>query len=156
MSELMVQEQMVEALQGIADEASQSSNRMAQIAKMLLNITVKQTELENKIEEVSVVGEKAINRLNNLDCSNIEGTPRQRLVAIVRKYAMDKGILYNVAWGDFRRRFDLAYRTNIEARLSNYRRKYGAKGLTMPEYLERVGLIEDALRVADKMINRGR
>jgi transcription elongation factor len=43
---------------------------------------------------------------------------------------------------------------NIEQRRTHYLIKQGIKDLSYPEFLERTGLIEDALRVADKMLNK--
>ena len=107
---------------------------------------MKQKEIEQKIEVVS-------HRINNLDATNIEGTSRQRLNDIIRKYAYEKGIQYNIAWKEFRTNFNTAYHTNIEQKKTNYQGKNNVKNISYPDYLERVNLIDDALRVADKMIN---
>lgn len=141
-------------LRDLACEASQSSQRMSAIANVLVKITEHQGKLEKELDEVKKQNQVYEHRINNLDGTNITGTHRQRLNAMIRKYVHDKGILYNIGWGDFRRHFDTAYRTNIALRFENYKKSYAAKNLTLPEYLERAGLIEDALRVADKMINK--
>ncbi len=143
----------VNILADIVMESSKSSNRLATIANALIAIAKKQAMLETKVSEAEKLTEKALTRIDNIDCTNIEGTPRQRLNAMIRKYSLDKGILYNYAWKEFKRRFNLAYGTNIELRRDNYCLKNNIKSLTIPEYLERVDLIEDALRVADKMLN---
>lgn len=115
--------------------------------QVLINLELKQRQIEQKTEVLE-------HRINSLDATNIDGTPRQRLNDMVRKYAYDNGILYPQAWKDFRRNFNTAYRTNIELKKKNYQKKHGIKKITYPEYMERVGLIEDALRVADKMLNQ--
>lgn len=115
--------------------------------QLLINMELKQKEMEQKTQVLE-------HRINNLDATNINGTPRQRLNDMVRKYAYDNGILYPQAWKNFRRHFNIAYRTNIERRRQNYMEDKGIKRLSYPEYLESVGLIDDALRVADKMINQ--
>lgn len=115
--------------------------------QVLINLELKQRQIEQKTEILE-------HRVNSLDATNIDGTPRQRLNEMVRKYAYDNGLLYPQAWKTFRKSFNTAYGTNIELRKINYQEKHGIKRLTYPEYMERVGLIEDALRVADKMLNR--
>jgi len=161
MNELMKQQNLgenkdnnlVNILAEIVMESSKSSNRLATIANALMAIAKKQAMLETKLSEAEKLTEKALARIDNIDCINIEGTPRQRLNAMIRKYSLEKGIMYSHAWKEFKRRFNLAYGTNIELRRDNYCLKHNIKSLTIPEYLERVNLIEDALRVADKMLN---
>lgn len=122
-------------------------NELSPQLQLLINMELEQKKLKEKTEVLE-------HRVNSLDATNIDGTPRQRLNDMVRKYAYDNGILYPQAWKDFRRNFNTAYRTNIELKKKNYQKKHGIKKITYPEYMERVGLIEDALRVADKMLNR--
>lgn len=122
-------------------------NELSPELRLLINIELEQKQLKEKTERLE-------HRIDSLDATNIEGTPRQRLNDMVRKYAYDNGILYPQAWKDFRRNFNTAYRTNIELKKKNYQKEHGIKNLTYPEYMERIGLIEDALRVADKMLNR--
>lgn len=124
-----------------------SINELSPELRLLINMELEQKQLKEKTEKLE-------HRINNLDATNIEGTPRQRLNDMVRKYAYDNGILYPQAWKDFRKSFNTAYRTNIELKKKNYQEKHKIKELTYPEYMERVGLIEDALRVADKMLNK--
>lgn len=110
-------------------------------------------EAKRIAKEVSKNNETINHRINNLDCTNIQGTPRQRLNSMVKKYSFDKGITVPTAWKEFRKSFNTAYHTNIEQRKTNYLTKNKIKSLSFPEYLEKVGLIEDSLRVADKMLN---
>lgn len=92
-------------------------------------------------------------RIDIFDNVNIIGDPKQRLNAMIRKYAARNGLTYQQGWRDFRTAYNTAFRTNIVLVIEHYKAKHGLKALTMPEYLERVGKIEDALRVADKMLN---
>lgn len=113
-------------------------------------------QLKETKEQTAIIFEKTEqlrHRVNNLDMTEIKGTPRKRLSDMVRKYAFDNGILYSEAWHRFRSNFNKAYGTNIEQRRENYLSKNSLKKLSFPEYLERVELIEDAIRVADKMLN---
>ena len=98
--------------------------------------------------------ETAIHRIDNIDLTNIDGDLRDRLNRMVRLYAGQKGIYFNKAWKDFVQNYNYAYKTNLELRITNYCRSRGIKEISSPEYLERVGQLEDAIRVADKMLNK--
>lgn len=131
--------------------------------QVLINMELKQKQLEQELTttktQMAIATQKTQileHRVNSLDATNINGTPRQRLNDMVRKYAYENGILYPQAWKEFRRNFNTAYRTNIELKKSNYLEKHNIKQMSYPEYMERVGLIEDALRVADKMLNQSK
>lgn len=91
-------------------------------------------------------------RINNLDNINTEGDRRTRLNAIIRKYAFDNGIKNGLAWNVLKRGINRAFRMNLEKRITHHKMKHG-KQLTVPQYLEEAGLLDDALRVADKMLN---
>lgn len=93
-------------------------------------------------------------RVDNIDCTNIEGNLRDRLNRMVRLYAGQKGVYFDKAWRDFVQSYNTAFRTNLELRITNYCRSCGLKQMSTPEYLERVGQLEDAIRVADKMLNK--
>ncbi len=131
--------------------------------RFMIKMELKQNQMEQELAtaktQVAIAARKAQvleHRVNNLDATNIDGTPRQRLNDMVKKYAYENGILYPQAWKEFRSNFNTAYRTNIELKKSNYLEKHNIKQMSYPEYLERVGLIEDALRVADKMLNQSK
>ena len=106
------------------------------------------------VEQNKQVTKKLESRIDSLDCSNIEGTPQQRLNAMVKKIAFDNGLTFAQAWKDFRIAFNTAYHTNLEEKRNNYLKKNSIKNLSIPEYLTRVELIKDALRIADKMLNK--
>lgn len=118
---------------------------IAQIQEMKA-MRLQLTDTQKKVETVN-------HRINSLDCTNIQGTPQQRLNAMVRKYAYDHGIVYGKAWDEFKKMFNTSYHTNIEEKKNYYMGKQGIKSLSLPAYLTRAGLIEDSLRVADKMLN---
>lgn len=107
--------------------------------------------------EVAAVSEKTENlnhRVSSLDLTDIQGTPRQRFEAMVKKYAFDRGILIPFAWKAFDQAFNTAYHKNLTALRENYSKREGlSKTVSRPEYLETAGLIEDAIRVADKLLN---
>ncbi|HHV42814.1 MAG TPA: ORF6N domain-containing protein [Clostridiaceae bacterium] len=155
----LVQEEMVDRYFAVKNMLESLSPEL----KVLISMELKQKQLEQEITnaklQVAQTKEKTQileHRVNSLDATNINGTPRQRLNDMVRKYAYENGILYPQAWKEFRRSFNTAYRTNLETKKKNYLEKHKIKQLSYPEYLERVGLIEDALRVADKMLNQSK
>jgi hypothetical protein len=110
-------------------------------------------EIRLKAEQATQKAELANTRIDNLDCTNIQGTPQQRLNAMIRKYSYENGIIYSHGWEDFRKAYNTAYHTNVVTKCHNYCKDNHIKKLSIPAYLTRVGLIEDALRVADKMLN---
>jgi uncharacterized protein (UPF0216 family) len=103
-------------------------------------------ELKEKVQTLEY-------RIQNLDATNIEGDLQQRLNKLVRKYAFKAGIMHNVAWEHFKQAYNTAYRTNLELLMNNYKEREGVKKLTLPQYLAVTGHLEDAIRVADKMLN---
>lgn len=109
-------------------------------AQALLQAVTLLAEQEKKVQILE-------HRVNTLDGITIEGTKRQQLNAMIRKYAFDNGFTFSKAWQDFIAAFNLAYRTNLTLRVKN------TKAKSTPDYLERVGWLEDALRVADKLLN---
>lgn len=92
-------------------------------------------------------------RIENLDAVNIEGDSRQRLNKLIRKYAFKNGIRHDIAWDHFKQAYNTAFRTNLELLINNYKTREGIKKLTIPQYLSATGRLEDALRIADKMLN---
>lgn len=122
-------------------------------AQILKDIRLQLKETKEQTAVIFQKTEELGHRIDSLDMTRIKGTPRQRLTDMVKKYAFDKGMLYSEAWHKFRSNFNRAYSINIEQRRENYLSKNNIKRLSFPDYLERVGLIEDAVRVADKMLN---
>lgn len=112
-------------------------------------------QLRGQVEEVAAATKTLTHRVESLDLIDIKGTPRQRLNAMVRKYAHQNKILFKQGWRDFVSAYNTAYNTNLNLR-KTLREAATAKEMTMPEFLEVVGEIEDALRVADKMLNSSR
>lgn len=138
-----VQEEMIDNYFTVMNTLSNLSPQL----QLMIQMELKQKEIAQKQQILE-------HRLNNLDATNIDGTPRQRLSTLIRKYAFERGVPHNIAWQEFRSRFNRAYGMNIEQRKQNYLIKQNIRDISYPEYLERVGLIQDALRVADKMVNK--
>lgn len=110
-------------------------------------------ELKNKMDKVEAITENLNHRVSNLDCVNIDGTPRQRLNAMIKKYSFEKGINFGSAWGDFTKHYNTAFETNIKLGIYHYKAKNHIKNMSVPEFLEVTGQMQDALRIADKMLN---
>lgn len=117
----------------------QAVNILAEHEQKLLAIEEKQQTLQYRIE--------------NLDAVNIDGDLQQRLNKMIRKYAYKNGIRYDTAWEHFKQAYNTAFRTNLELLINNYKSREGIKKLTIPQYLSRTDRLEDALRIADKMLN---
>lgn len=112
---------------------------------------VRQLEEQNK--QLEKLTSTLSHRMDNYDTTNIEGTPRQRLNKMVRRYATQEGIPYAHAWKEFVSSFNIGFSTNLEARRNHHMNKIG-KDVSRPEFLEEIGMIEDAVRIADKMLNK--
>lgn len=110
-------------------------------------------ELKAKVAQLEEQTTAAHHRIDNLDKIDIIGDQQQRLNAMIKKYAFSRGLTFPQAWKDFRQAFNTAYRTNLKLLIENYKFKHGIKELSAPEYLARVGRLEDAIRVADKLLN---
>lgn len=98
--------------------------------------------------------ETVAHRIDNIDCTNIQGDLRDRFNKMIRLYATKKGIYFNKGYRDFIQAYNTAYRTNLELRMTNYCKSKGVKDISTPAYLEESGQLEDAIRVADKMLNQ--
>ena len=120
----------------------------------LEEITLQQSKIlwdhkqrQERLEEQQRILEARMNNFDNVELEN----PRQKLRAMINRYAYDTGSNFNKAWTTFTRKFNNAYHTNLKARITNYQNKFGKKP-SRPEYLELAGQLEDAIRVADKML----
>jgi phage regulator Rha-like protein len=119
----------------------------------LVALELRQKQLEKELEEAKKQVTAVQHRLDNIDRIDTIGDLRQRLNRMIQRYARQNGIPFNYAWKDFVQAFNTAYRTNLELRRQNYINKTG-KDVSRPQFLEEMGLLEDAIRVADKMLNR--
>lgn len=129
----------LEVLQGAINQMVAQEQRVIQLEQK-----------QNRIEQENQVLK---HRIDNLDNVNISGDLRQRLNSMVRKLANQDGIQYGAAWKVFVQSFNTAYKTNLELKRQHHINKTG-KDISRPRFLEEIGLLEDAVRVADKMLNR--
>ncbi len=109
-------------------------------------------EQEKEISEVKENQRILEARMNNFDNLTLEDK-REKLRNMVNRYAYDNGLDYGSAWRTFRRFYNQAFDTNLKLKIRHYKAEFGLKNLTTPEYFERTNTLEDALRVADKMLN---
>lgn len=109
--------------------------------------------LKVEVAQIKERAEIAHHRIDSLDTANIEGSLRQRLEKMVKRYAWANGIYHSVAWHHFDSAYNTAFHANLTALRQNFCRQHGLRDITRPEYLEQVGRLEDAIRVADKMLN---
>lgn len=149
-----------EAYEYLVDDYYKKNEMIAQLYQLspevraLINIELKQKEIESKLNKTEHQLEVVNYRINNLDKVDHVGNLQQRLNKMVRKYATETGLTFPAAWKRFREAYNTAFRTNITLLIENYKLKNGLKNLSVPEYLAKVNLLEDAIRVADKLLNQ--
>jgi len=119
----------------------------------LSQVEVDADDAKVQIATIQEQAELAHIRINVLDAVDPEGTPRQQLVKSIRRYAEKNGLTYDTGWNKFRESYNIAFHTNLQMLRNNYMKKNGIKKMTMPEYLEAANKIDDALRVAHKMLH---
>lgn len=124
-------------------------------AEMLLMFAQQMVENEKKVNQLEKKLNDVNHRIDNFDKLDTIGDLQQRLNGMIRKYAGDYGLAFPQAWRNFKAAFNTAYRTNITMLIENYKLKHGLKNLTTPQYLSLVGRLEDAVRIADKLLNKG-
>lgn len=143
-----------EVLQQIRKTGSyEATSKPISTPEFLLQVAQQMVEQDQRLQRTEQLAETAHNRIDNLDAVDTIGDLQQRLNSMIRKYARQEGISFSKGWKDFTAAFNIAYRTNLTALMENYREKHGLREVTRPQYLSMVGRLEDALRVADKMLN---
>lgn len=131
-----------------AKEAS-SMTELEVLAKVVNGMVLQERRLAEQQKQLIVLQ----HRVNNLDAVNATGDRRQLLNKMVQRLAHDRGITFAQAWKHFDEAFNFAYRANLTARRNNYAEAHNMREIARPDYLERVGLLEDAIRVMDKLLN---
>lgn len=111
-------------------------------------------DLRNQVDSLNIQLQVATHRINSIDNVDVIGDKQQRLGAMVRKLAQQNGWTFQHAWREFTGAFNRAYRTNLTQRIDHYKEKHSLKDLSRPQYLSMVDQLDDAIRVADKMLNR--
>jgi gas vesicle protein len=142
-------------------EPAQKPMTQAELIAMQANALVEyereQAKLKEDVKQIKEQSEHSTrilqSRIDTLNGVCTEGTPRQKLKSMVDLYAIKNGLQYGTAWREFVTAYNTAYKTNLKRKMKNYMRAHGIKKMTTPEYLEAVGKLDDAMRVADKMLN---
>lgn len=112
------------------------------------------TEVEGQTKALTDTTQVLTHRVNSLDAINMEGDLRQQLTKMVNKLAFERGISFSKAWHLFYQAFNTAHHANLKSRMTRYSKRVGRpKSVTGPMYLEETGLLPDAIRVADKLLN---
>jgi hypothetical protein len=93
-------------------------------------------------------------RMDNVDSLDTIGDLKQRLNKMVQRYAHQNGIGMPDAWHKYVQTFNTAYHTNLNRLKSSYKESHTMRSITTPIFLDRVGRLEDGIRVADKMLNQ--
>ena len=91
-------------------------------------------------------------RMDTLNGVCTEGNKRQKFVAMVQKYAVSNGLAFNKGWHDFRQAYNTAFHTNLKNSQNYYCEKQGIKKISTPDFLERKGYLDDAMRIMDKLL----
>ena len=128
--------------------------------EILHRATAALMEQEKKIkaiEEAQAAHDKEIavvnSRIDSINRVNPNGTPRQKLVSMVNLYSAQAGVGYPGAWADFTRGYNAAYHCNLKSLITNYKKREGiTKRVTTPDFLEITDRVDDAILVADKML----
>ena len=105
-------------------------------------------------EEIRKEQKIQASRLDTLNGVCTEGTKRQKLVAMMNAYIAKNGLQHREGWHRFKAAYNTAYHTSIGNSISYYIKEKGlSKKPSVPEFLEKKGLLDDALRIADKLLN---
>ncbi len=114
--------------------------------KKIKAIQEAQAENDKKIDVVN-------SRIDSINRVNPKGTPRQKLVSMVNLYSAQAGVGYPGAWAALTRGYNTAYHCNLKSLITNYKKREGmTKKVTVPDFLEIIDRVDDAILVADKML----
>ncbi len=127
---------------------------LAQAAQQLVEQERELARLRLDTEEIRKEQKIQASRIDTFNCVCTEGAKRQKLVAMIQAYAAKNGLTYREGWHRFKAAYNTAFRTSLGNSISYYMKEHGLKKKpSVPEFLETKGLLDDALRVADKMLN---
>jgi hypothetical protein len=123
-------------------------------AQSVKELKEKVSRIETNQQDIRANQVKLNHRIENIDSANIDGDKQQRLNKMMRRFAWHEGIPYQSVWKLFDQAFNNAFHTNITTKRNNYAKRNGIENITRPKYLSATGQLDDALRVADKMLNQ--
>ena len=131
-----------EILSGMAEELVKQERRTAR-----LEMRQEQSEENLKILH---------SRMDTFNGVGTDEDKRQKLNSMVCAFTRKAGLRFDEGWRNFTHAYNTAFHTNVNLSITNYKEKHNIqkkKRVTLPEYFERVGLLDDALMVADKLLN---
>ena len=134
-----------EILSGMAEELVKQERRTAR-----LEMRQEQSEENLKILH---------SRMDTFNGVGTDEDKRQKLNSMVCAFTRKAGLRFDEGWRNFTHAYNTAFHTNVNLSITNYKEKHNIqkkKRVTLPEYFERVGLLDDALMVADKLLNDAR
>ncbi len=127
---------------------------LAQAAQQLVEQERELARLRLDNEEIRKEQKIQSSRIDTLNGVCTEGTKRQKLVAMIQAYAAKNGLTYREGWHRFKAAYNTAFHTSIGNSISYYAKENGLKKKpSVPEFLEIKDLLDDALRIADKLLN---
>ena len=95
-------------------------------------------------------------RIDTFNCVCTKGTKRQKLVAMINAYSNKHGLTYREGWHRFKQAYNFAFHTSLGNSISFYMKDKGLKKKpSVPDFLEKKELLDDAMRIADKLLNAG-
>lgn len=124
-------------------------------AELIYMLAQQNMESERRMSQLQQQVTTVQHRLDNYDRIDTIGDLQQRLNKMIRRYAHQERMPISNAWKAFTEAFNTAYKTNLKLKITNYKEKHGLKDLTRPQYLSMTNQLEDAVRVADKLLNKG-
>ena len=132
-----------EILSGMAEELVKQERRTARLE-------MRQEQSEGNLKILH-------SRMDTFNGVGTEEDKRQKLNSMVRAFTCKAGVRFDEGWRNFIHAYNTAFHTNVNLSITNYKEKHNIqkkkKRVTLPEYFERVGLLDDALMVADKLLN---
>lgn len=124
-------------------------------AELIYMLAQQNMESERRMSQLQQQVTTVQHRLDNYDRIDTIGDLQQRLNKMIRRFAHQEKMTISSAWRAFTDAFNTAYKTNLKLRITKYKEKHGLKDLTRPQYLSMTNQLEDAVRVADKLLNKG-
>lgn len=131
-----------EILSGMAEELVKQERRTARL----------EMRQERNEENFKILN----SRMDTFNGISTDEDKRQKLNSMIRAFSLKAGMRFDEGWRNFIRAYNTAFHANVNLLITKYMEKnhiQKKKRPTTPEYFERAGLLDDALAVADKLLN---
>ncbi|WP_079709957.1 antA/AntB antirepressor family protein [Paraliobacillus ryukyuensis] len=133
-----------------------NQNKPQSVEDLIIMQANSMKELRQEVDTTKKELTTVKHRLDNYDNLDTIGDLQQRFNKMIKRFAWDNGFNMSKAWKSFDQAYNTAFRTNLTAKRNNYCDKHGLKSLSRPQYLSVTNQLEDAVRVAEKMLNQTR